>query len=169
MSATGPHAQAGHRLRCDWGPAGAEAITGGADVVAVVDVLSFTTTLDVAVERGIAVYPYPWKDASAAAFARRHDAVLAVGRSESAAAGRISLSPVSIRAATGVRRLVLPSPNGSALADRLGRRGATVIGVCLRNAPAAADWTRRRLAHRPGAVVAVVAAGERWTDGSPPE
>lgn len=162
----GPYAQGGHRLRFDWGPQGADAIAGDAAVVAVVDVLSFTTTLGVAVERGITVYPYPWRDASAARFARDRDAVLAVGRSAAGAPGTVSLSPVSIRAAAGITRLVLPSPNGSALSERLARRGATVIGVSLRNATAAAAWTHRRLAGRPGAVAAVVAAGERWPDGS---
>jgi 2-phosphosulfolactate phosphatase len=166
VPAPSPYAQDGHRLRCDWGPAGADAVAPDAAVVAVVDVLSFTTTVSVAVERGVTVFPYPWRDASAAAFAREHDAVLAVGRSQVAGPGRVSLSPASIRAAAGLTRLVLPSPNGSALSEKLGRSGATVIAVCLRNASAAAAWTRLLLHDRPDAVVAVVAAGERWPDGS---
>jgi hypothetical protein len=74
----------------------------------------------------------------------------------------VSLSPVTVRAASGVRRLVLPSPNGSAIASRPAATGATVIGVSLRNAAAAARWTLTRLTGRPDAAVAVVAAGERW-------
>lgn len=64
--------------------------------------------------------------------------------------------------ATGVRRLVLPSPNGSTVAARPAATGATVVGVSLRNARAAAAWVRDRAGDRP---VAVVAAGERWNDG----
>lgn len=64
--------QRGYRVRFDWGPAGAEAVGAGAAYVAVVDVLSFTTTLTVAVEHGIAVLPYRWRDASAAETAERH-------------------------------------------------------------------------------------------------
>ena len=45
-----------------------------------VDVLSFTTTLTVAVERGMTVLPFAWKDARAAEYAAERDAVLAVGR-----------------------------------------------------------------------------------------
>ncbi len=158
--------QGGYRVRFDWGPVGADVIAPGAAFVAVVDVLSFTTTLTVAVEQGMSVLPYRWRDDSAVAFARRHGAMLAVLRSQ-AGPGQITLSPESIlRAelkATGIDRLVLPSPNGSAIAVRLADAGATVVGVSLRNAAAAASWVRERADDRP---VAVVAAGERWPDGS---
>jgi 2-phosphosulfolactate phosphatase len=158
--------QGGYRVRFDWGPLGADAIAPGAAFVAVVDVLSFTTTLTVAVEQGMSVLPYRWRDDSAVAFARRHGAMLAVLRSQ-AGPGQITLSPESIlRAdlkATGIDRLVLPSPNGSAISVRLADTGVTVVGVSLRNAAAAAAWVRERAAGRP---VAVVAAGERWPDGS---
>lgn len=157
-----PYQQAGFRVRVDWGPQGADAVGAGAAVVAVVDVLSFTTALTVAADLGIEVLPYRWRDASAFEYARRHEALLAVGRSEVDERHPVSLSPVTIRSAAGVRRLVLPSPNGSAIASRLARAGVTVIGVSLRNAAAAAAWTAARLAGDPGAVVAVVAAGERW-------
>src|SRR5688572_16417167 len=86
------HRQSPHRVRCDWGLAGAEAITGDADVAVVVDVLSFTTTLSVALDLGTIVLPYRWSDATAEKFAREQDAVLAVGRSV-ARPGQISLSP----------------------------------------------------------------------------
>ena len=55
------HRQAAHAVRLEWGPAGAAALTedlGAGDVAVVIDVLSFTTTLVVAVERGITVHPY---------------------------------------------------------------------------------------------------------------
>ena len=56
------HDQAGHRIRLEWGPTGAAVIARRADVAVVVDVLSFTTTVTVAVERGITVYPFRWRD-----------------------------------------------------------------------------------------------------------
>ena len=80
---------------------------------------------------------------------------------------QITLSPESILRADlrpgRVDRVVLPSPNGSAISVRLAGAGATVVGVCLRNAAAAAAWVRGRAAGRP---IGVVAAGERWPDGS---
>ncbi|WP_084143096.1 2-phosphosulfolactate phosphatase [Amycolatopsis taiwanensis] len=133
--------------------------------MAVVDVLSFTTTLTVAVERGIEVFPYRWKDESAARFAQQHDAVLAVGRSQ-ARPGEVSLSPATVREARDVRRLVLPSPNGSTIAQSMAGVAGEVIGVSLRNATAAAAWTAARLRSDEACGVAVVAAGEQWSNGA---
>ena len=158
------HRQPSYRVRFDWGPTGAAAIAEGADVAVVVDVLSFTTTLCVAVERGMAVLPYRWKDERAAAYAEERAATLAVGRLEARSlpgeAG-VSLSPAAMARVSGVDRVVLPSPNGSSIAFGLADSGCTVVGACLRNRRAVADW----LAARDG-TVAVVAAGERWPDGS---
>jgi len=153
--------QGEYRVRFDWGPVGAEAVGAGAAVVAVVDVLSFTTTLSVAVDCGIAVRPYRWRDESAERVARESDAVLAVGRRQAVRPGQVSLSPATIRRSTGIERLVLPSPNGATVSAGLAAAGATVIGVSLRNAAAASAWASRR-----AGVIAVVAAGERWPDGS---
>ncbi|GIF17470.1 2-phosphosulfolactate phosphatase [Actinoplanes tereljensis] len=158
--------QGGYRVRFDWGPVGADVVASGAAFVAVVDVLSFTTTLTVAVEQGLSVLPYRWRDDSAVDVARRHGAMLAVLRNQTGP-GQITLSPESILhadlRAEGIDRLVLPSPNGSAISVRLADAGVTVIGVSLRNAAAAAAWVRERAGDRP---IGVVASGERWPDGS---
>ncbi|MFC7624830.1 2-phosphosulfolactate phosphatase [Microlunatus sp. GCM10028923] len=157
------HRQSGQRIRFDWGPAGADAIVAGADYAVVVDVLSFTTTLTVAVERGITVYPYRWKDGRAVDYAAEREAVLAVGRLEQdQLRAPVSLSPAAMASVSGIERIVLPSPNGSALSFRLRDSGATVIGACLRNAAAVGRWLAPRLVD--GATLAVVAAGERWPD-----
>ena len=147
----------------EWGPTGAAAVP--ADYAVVVDVLSFTTTLSVAVERGIEVFPFRWRDARAAEHALRHGATLAVGRFEALSRGdarHVSLSPASLAEVTGVERLVLPSPNGSSIAFALADSGAQVVGACLRNAGAVARWLAPRVAG--GASVVVVPAGERWYD-----
>jgi 2-phosphosulfolactate phosphatase len=156
------HQQLEHRVRFDWGPTGASAIAEGADVAVVVDVLSFTTTLCVAVERGMTVLPYRWKDERAATYAAERDATLAVGRLEARSlpdGSGVSLSPAAMARVRGVSRIVLPSPNGSAISFGLARRGREVVGGCLRNRTAVA---RRLIAQ--GGTVAVVAAGERWPD-----
>ncbi|MEU4190389.1 2-phosphosulfolactate phosphatase [Kribbella sp. NPDC026611] len=155
---TSPYAQSGFGAGFDWGPAAAQVVAG--DIVAVVDVLSFTTTVTVAADLGIDVYPYRWRDETAVVYAEQYDAKLAVGRSD-AGPDDVSLSPATVRKATGIKRLVLPSPNGSTISKQLSDSGATVIAVSLRNREAAADWVNQQS----GRVVAI-AAGERWSDGS---
>lgn len=149
----------------EWGPTGAQAVP--ADYAVVVDVLSFTTTLSVAIERGIEVFPFRWRDSRAAEHAVRHGATLAVGRFEALSRGdarHVSLSPASLSEVEGIERLVLPSPNGSTIAFALADSGAQVLGACLRNADAVTRWLAPKVAD--GASVVVVPAGERWYDGT---
>ena len=156
-----PFAQDTYGVRLDWGPAGARATR--ADLSVVVDVLGFSTSVTVAVERGMRVYPYRWRDDRAEAFAAGNDAVLAVGRAASERPGAPvapSLSPASLLACSAVPRLVLPSPNGSSIAAVLGEDGCLVAAGCLRNARAVAAWLGDALDD--GRTVAVIAAGERW-------
>jgi 2-phosphosulfolactate phosphatase len=164
VTTTPEHGQGSYVLRFDWGPSGAAALVADArpgDVAVVVDVLSFTTTLNVALEQGVLVHPYPWADADAESYAAERGAVLAAGRREGLASGSVSLSPVSFEGVSGIERVVLPSPNGSALSLALAEAGLSVVGACLRNAPAVGRWLRGQ-----GGRVSVLAAGERWPDGS---
>jgi 2-phosphosulfolactate phosphatase len=157
--------QTGHGVRFEWGPEGARRIGARAACLVVVDVLSFTTSVTVAVEAGAAVHPYAWRDASAAAYARRAGARLAVGRREVSERSPWSLSPAALRRAPFTPRLVLPSPNGSAIAAAAGE-AATVVAACLRNAAAVGAWLARHGYGTLDRPVAVIAAGERWPDGT---
>lgn len=152
------------QVRMEWGPFGADVASPAIDIAVVVDVLSFTTSLSVAIDAGAEVFPYRWNSESAEEFADLHSATLAVSRSR-AHRGQVSLSPVTIRAATDLIRLVLPSPSGSSLSFQLADTGAVVVGACLRNRMATARWLTDRL-EGPDVVIAVIAAGERWPDGS---
>ncbi len=154
--------QGGYGVRFEWGPAGAARAASPGGALVVVDVLSFTTSVSVAVERGTAVHPAPWRDARADRLARDAGAVLAVGRRETTPEHPWSLSPAALRAAPAPPRLVLPSPNGSAIAAAA--RGV-VVAACLRNAGAVAAWLGQRYGDL-SSPVTVVAAGERWPDGS---
>lgn len=153
-------------VRLDWGPVGAQVTQ--ADISVVVDVLSFSTSVCVAVERGMRVYPYRWGGADAHAFATEHDAVLAVGRLEATREGAVgapTLSPAGLLACPWTPRLVLPSPNGSTIAAVLNNAGTEVVIGCLRNAHAVAEWLTFGLER--GGSVTIIAAGERWGfDGS---
>lgn len=147
------------RISMEWGLVGATE-HGPTDYAVVVDILSFTTTVTIAAERGIEVFPYPWENAGAAEYAELRGAVLAGPRAQG---GPVSLSPASMMR-TDATRVVLPSPNGSSISFALRDSGTTVLAASLRNPTAVAAWLAPRV--RAGASVAVVAAGERWPDGS---
>jgi 2-phosphosulfolactate phosphatase len=142
--------------RFEWGEAGVTRLAPGADIVVVVDVLSFATAVDVAVGRGAVVYPCRWRDARAENLAAEVDGVLAGARSGQQEAP-YSLSPASLLAIPAGTRLVLPSPNGATLSQLAAHLCPTVLVGCLRNATAVANVVRAS-----GGSVAVIAAGERW-------
>lgn len=174
-----PHAQLGHTVRTEWGLSGAQVLVraalerGEAVVAVVVDVLSFSTAVSVCLEQGAQVYPYGWQDDSAQAFARDHDAHLAVGRRDVPVRGPVSLSPASLRDGLrprGIERIVLPSPNGSSISTALAGSDALVLAGCPRNATAVArhvvNRMREHAARGRRVAVVLVAGGERWPDGS---
>jgi len=145
--------------RCEWGPAAAEALAP-ADVTIVVDVFSFTTCVDVAVSRGVAILPYGWNgwdDESAVRFAKTHGAELAGKRRRS----KYSLAPESYLDAPVGLRCVLPSPNGARVTLAAAATAPVLLAGCLRNARAVAE-----AAQRLGQTFNVIPAGERWSDGS---
>lgn len=155
-----PQRQLPYSVRFEWGLDGARAVVPHADLAVVVDVLSFTTCVSLAVDRGATVFPYPWRDAAASEFAAHHGASLAGPLGGEG----LSLSPASLRGAKASGRLVLPSPNGSALSHELAASARQVVAVCLRNAAATAELVHDRLPE--DAVIAVIAAGEKWANGS---
>src|SRR5262245_55257753 len=148
--------QSGFDVICEWGENGVRRLATGADVAVIVDVLSFSTCVEIANSRGVIVFPYRWKDESAEAFAASVSAELADVRR---AGDGYSLSPASLINIPAGTRLALPSPNGSTLSLATG--ATPTLTACLRNcravAMAAAKYGRR---------IVVIPAGERWNDGS---
>lgn len=132
----------------DQGLDGLRELAGRCRTLVVVDVLSFSTAVDVAVSAGARVLPLPWRDERAAARAREAGAALAGPRAHD----RWSLSPSSLRTLPPGELLALPSPNGAALCAAASADHVLVGG--LRNASAVA----RAAVELP---VGVVAAGER--------
>lgn len=152
--------QSSVEIRCEWGSKGVEQLAPISDVVIIVDVLSFSTCVEIASRRGAIVFPYPWND-GAAAFAASVGAELASKRSDRQASEKncYSLSPVSLSQIPDGKRLVLPSPNGSTLSLMTGN--TPTLAGCLRNCEAVA-----LAAMKYGQRIAVIPAGEKWDDGS---
>jgi 2-phosphosulfolactate phosphatase len=141
-------------VRCEWGGCGLTELGPVSEVVIIVDVLSFSTAVDVATARGAVVFPYPLKDSSAASYADSVRAKLASPGRESG----FSLSPSTLETIPSGYRLVLPSPNGARLC--FGAHCPDLLTACLRNASAVA-----RAAVRLGSTFAVIPAGETWPNG----
>lgn len=139
-------------VRCEWGREGVEQLSANADVTIIVDVLSFCTSVDIAVTRGAHIYPYQFRDPTAADFAAKHGALLA---DDTTADHGLSLSPASLTQIQAGTELVLPSPNGSTLT--LTSASPHTLAGALRNASAVA-----KAATSLGRTIAVIPAGEKW-------
>jgi 2-phosphosulfolactate phosphatase len=146
--------QAHYAIRCEWGLRGLEALAPGSDVVIIVDVLSFSTCVDIATVRGAIIFPYSWRGEAAEAYAAAHNAVLA--STTRRVAGAYSLAPSSLLHIPPHTRLVLPSPNGSTLTMKAAVYAKTLTG-CFRNCEAVAAYALQQ-----GETITVIACGERW-------
>lgn len=138
-------------VKFEWGAEGIISLEAWAEVIIIVDVMSFSTCVDVVLSRGSIVYPYRFKDKSAQNFADEKKAMLAVARGQSG----FTLSPVSLAEFPENSLLVLPSPNGATL-SLLPSKSIVMTG-CLRNASSVA-----KMAMKLGEKIAIIAAGERW-------
>ena len=138
-------------VRCEWGEQGVKLLAPISDVLVIVDVLSFSTSVEIAVCQGAVVYPYRWRDERVYEYAREVKAEVASPKNERG----YSLSPSTLEKLPNDFRMVLPSPNGSALT--LLASDCRLLCGCLRNAQAVA-----RAASRIGKSIGIVPCGERW-------
>ena len=147
--------QSEFNLRCEWGMQGVTKLAPISDIVIIVDVLSFSTSVEIATNNGAIIFPYQWKDESALEYAKIVEAQLASRERKSG--NGYSLAPASLINIPAGTKLVLSSPNGSSLSLLSG--ATPTLAGCLRNAKAIAQYAQR---YR---TIAVIPAGERWEDG----
>jgi 2-phosphosulfolactate phosphatase len=148
--------QSEYELRCEWGEQGIAQLAPISDVVVIVDVLSFSTSVEIATNNEAIIFPYRSQDTSAADYALSINAELA--SKQRISSNGYSLSPTSLLNISAGTRLVLPSPNGASLTLRTGK--TPTLAGCLRNCEAVARFCTKR------GTIAVIPAGERWDDGS---
>ena len=144
-------------VRMEWGLKGVMELAPISDVIIIVDILSFSTCVDVATQRGATIFPYQWKDDSAIQYAQSLGAALADFNRKFSEG--FSLSPTSLCAIQSGTKLVLPSPNGATLSLATGNT-PTLCGS-LRNAEAVAKYAQRL-----GNKISIIAAGEQWENGT---
>jgi 2-phosphosulfolactate phosphatase len=165
------------QLHVEWGPLGAAMAAERGDMVVIVDVLSFSTTVSIAVDRGATALSYSAAELDAmggwdAAGERLRAVVIAKDRT--VVAGRPSLSPASLGHLRPGDRVVFTSLNGAQCTAAA--EGATALFVAsLRNRSATAQAVAAALvaAMPPERRCTLVACGERWsstvdTDGFRP-
>lgn len=144
----------------EWGLEAARTLSAKAKVLVIVDVLSFSTCVDIAAAAGAVIYPRSYgnlDEATAAAASLGAEIAGPRGNPDY----RYCLSPESLVGIEPGTKLVLPSPNGSAI-SAVGHSNHVLAG-CLRNAKAVAGAA---MALAEGHPIAVIPAGERWPDGS---
>lgn len=158
--------QDGYDLRVEWGLEGVRALGPHCAVLVVVDVLVFSTTVDVALSQGARVLPLPWRDERAAEAAEAAGATLVPsglanidGTRPEAAGDGWTLRPSSMTGVPSGAFLAIASANGGTLCAAAAESGATVLAGCLRNASAVAARATELAGDRP---IGIVAGGERW-------
>ncbi|MCI0415899.1 2-phosphosulfolactate phosphatase [bacterium] len=142
-------------IRFEWGMHGLHALSECRTFI-IIDVLSFTTCVSIALARKAIVFPYRWKGPTAQSFADEHRAVIAEMRDVK---GAHSLSPKSMMDIPSGTRIVLPSPNGATLAIEAAEL-CDVLVTSLRNRSAVAAY-----AERLETPIGIIAAGEQWPNG----
>jgi 2-phosphosulfolactate phosphatase len=158
-------------LRLEWGREGVAALGPRCAVLIIVDVLVFTTTVDIALGRGGRVLPLPWRDERAVEAARAAGATLTRGGlagiegGDGLVADRATegwtLRPSSLVRLPAGTFLAISSPNGATLSAAAADTGATVLAGCLRNASAVAAAAAAIAGDAP---IGIIPAGERWRD-----
>lgn len=146
--------QSEFNIKFEWGLPGIEQLAPVSDVIIIVDSLSYSACVDIAVSNGATIYPYKYKDDSAIEYAKLLGAELADGERSSSG---YTLSPLSLKNIPSGTKLVLPSPNGSTLSLATG----SIPTICggLRNAKAVAEYAMSM-----GKNISVIPAGEKWQE-----
>jgi 2-phosphosulfolactate phosphatase len=154
-------------IHVEWGLAGSKLAAARGDLVVLVDVLSFSTSLSIACGRGATVLVYSPNELDAMGGrekAARDLKAEVITKSRQAEAGSYSLSPASVTDCPADLRLIVTSPNGAACVAAAAKASACVIG-CLRNRTATAAYIKEQLRDDANQRrrATIVPCGEQWS------
>jgi 2-phosphosulfolactate phosphatase len=147
--------------RVEWGKRGARDAAERGDIIIIVDVLSFSSTVISALNFGAIIYPYP-PHLDGGKYAKKVGAEYILGRSEAAKLDKPTLSPVSFNQEHANKRYVLSSLNGAFCTWIANKVPALLIGSFL-NAFAVGEFANQ-LRRQIGGNITVVPCGEQWSD-----
>lgn len=155
--------QSPFQCRMEWGARGAREAAERGNIIIVVDVLSFSTTVVTAIHHGALIYPYPvYKDGKELDFAEKVGAELIFGRAESVKLGNPTLSPVTFNQTHKHKKYVLCSLNGALCSWVAAKVPALLIGSLL-NASSVATYASK-LQSQTSTDITVISCGEQWED-----
>ncbi|WP_102261480.1 2-phosphosulfolactate phosphatase [Mesobacillus jeotgali] len=150
-----------YECKVEWGRRGAREAAERGDIVIIVDVLSFSSTIVSALSAGAMIFPYP-PELDGNKYAASIGAEYILGRAEAAKKGKPTLSPVTFNEEHRNKRYVLSSLNGAYCSWIASKVPLLLIGSLL-NASAAAVMADK-LQQDTGADITVVPCGELWND-----
>ncbi|OOE14242.1 2-phosphosulfolactate phosphatase [Fictibacillus arsenicus] len=157
--------QSSYEIKVEWGIRGAREAAKREEILIIVDVLSFSSTVIAAMENEALIYPFPPPiNEKANKYADQLDAELVVGREKAFKTGKHSLSPNSFTAVDRGKSYVLCSLNGAACVEAAKKIPALLLGS-LRNAEAVAE-AALELKKKTGKPITIIACGERWEKAS---
>jgi 2-phosphosulfolactate phosphatase len=156
-------------VHVEWGATGAALAADRGDVVVVVDVLTFSTTLSIAVSRDFTCLVYSEAEIESLggpAMAAIRLGARPLGKQRRVGPGQVSLSPASLLRAEPGQRVVFTSLNGATVVSAASKASALLVGA-LRNATACAELAAQLMARTRAGRVTIVACGERWSSVEP--
>ncbi len=153
--------QSPYVCRVEWGKRGAREAAERGDIIIIVDVLSFSTTVISALNNGAIIYPYP-PNLDGKEYADKLGAEYILGRAEAAKIGKPTLSPVSFNKEHTKRKYVLSSLNGAFCTWVASKVPALLIGSLLNASSVALVANQLRLQTQ--ANITVVPCGEQWSN-----
>ncbi|WP_413300059.1 2-phosphosulfolactate phosphatase [Bacillus sp. 1P10SD] len=151
--------QSPYECRVEWGRRGAREAAERGDIIIIVDVLSFSSTVITALRNRAIIYPYP-RNLDGKKFAAKIGGEFILGRAEAAQIGAPTLSPVSFGKAHNNKKYVLTSLNGAYCTWIASQVPALLIGSLLNAESVAA--AANQLQKQTKANISVIPCGEQW-------
>ncbi len=158
--------QSPYTCRVEWGRRGAREAADRGDIIIIVDVLSFSSTVVSALNYGAVIYPYP-PNLNGKDYAQKISAEYILGRAEATKAEKPTLSPVSFNEEHKNKKYVLTSLNGAFCTWIASSVPALLIGSLLNASSVATVANQLRL--QKNASITVIPCGELWSNGTEEE
>lgn len=149
--------------RLDWGLNGIKRAVKRKDIIVIIDVLSFSTTVITAIHYGAEIFPFiksNIKDIDL--YAQKINAEVVLGRSEAKLYKRQSLSPLSFDKSCNKKKFLLPSRNGSTYSKIAENNKYVFIGSIINASSVSSTINKIRKFNK--IPVTVISCGERWKE-----